>query len=100
MKNASFLKWLVGITVLTIVFVFFLRSFRYVGSVQRFSKGLESNWGGGLKRTVTLYDEHGKLLRQWYGKIDIADATDELDFIVEGRRIIIHGGIAVIEEEK
>ena len=70
------------------------------GSVQRFSKGVESNLTGGLKRTVTLYDHNGNVIKQWNGKIDISEATDETDFIVDGRRIIIHGGITTIEEEK
>jgi len=70
------------------------------GSTQRFSKGLESNLTGGLKRTVTLYDYSGNVIKQWNGKIDISEATDETDFIVDGRRIIIHGGITTIEEEK
>lgn len=68
------------------------------GSVRRFSKGVESNLTGGLERIVTLYDYNGNVVKQWHGKIDMSEATDETDFIVDGKRIIIHGGITVIEE--
>ena len=100
MRNDGFLKWLIIAIIALVLCVCTAKATEYVGSVKRFTKGMESNWGGGLKRTVTLYDNHGKVLRQWYGKIDISEATDEIDFIVEGRRIIIHGGITIVEEEK
>ena len=70
------------------------------GDMQRFSKGLESKLDGGLERTVTLYDYNGNAIRRWTGKIDMSDATDETDFLVNGRRIIIHGGISVVEEKE
>lgn len=100
MRNWNFLKWFTVITLCTILFICCLKAFEYVGSLKRFSKGVESNWGGGLKRTVTLYDYNGNILKQWYGKIDMSESERETDFIVEGRRVIIHGGIAVVEEEK
>lgn len=68
------------------------------GSVRRFSKGIESNFGGGLNRTVTLYDNNGSIIRQWTGKVDMSEATDETDMIINGKRVIIHGGITVVEE--
>lgn len=99
MRDHSFLKWFMVITIFTVLFICCMKAFEYVGSVKRFSKTMESNLGGGLPRIVTVYDEHGHLLRQWRGKIDIADDTSVLDFIYNGRRIIIQGGITVIEEE-
>jgi len=100
MRDSNFLKWLAGIVLFTILFICGLKAFEYVGSAKRFAKGVESNWGGGLKRIVTLYDNHGNTLKQWYGKIDISDSEHEIDFIIDGRRVIVHGGIVVVEEEK
>lgn len=68
------------------------------GSQQRGIKSFKSNVAGGLDRTVTVYDYNGKAIREWKGKIDMSDATNETDFIVDGKRVVIHGGITVIEE--
>ena len=69
------------------------------GTQERGLKNIKSNWTGGLNRTITVYDYNGKPIKTWEGKIDISDAKDETDFIVDGKRIIIHGGITVIEEK-
>lgn len=99
MHNHGF-RWF-AVSLVTVLFIVTCaKTFEYVGSVKRFSKGLESNWRGGLNRTVTLYDYNGKPLKQWTGKIDMSDATDEADFLVDDRRVIIHGGITVIEEDR
>ena len=100
MRNDGFLKWLIIAIIVLILCICTAKATEYVGSVKRFTKGMESNWSGGLKRVVTLYDYNGKILKQWYGKIDMSESEIETDFIVDGRRVIIHGGIAVIEEEK
>jgi len=100
MRDTNFLKWFTVIIISMLLFICCLKATEYIGSVKRFSKGMESNLGGGLKRIVTLYDYHGQVIKQWYGKIDISESTEEADFIVDGRRIIIHGGIVVVEEEK
>ena len=69
------------------------------GTVQRKSKSLKSNIMGGVQRTATLYDYSGNVIRKWTGKIDMSDSERETDFIVDGNRVIIHGGIAVIEDD-
>lgn len=69
------------------------------GSQQRKIKNIESNWTGGLDRTVTVYDYNGKPIKSWSGKIDIAKSENETDFIVNDKRIIVHGGITIIEEK-
>ena len=69
------------------------------GTQERGLKNIKSNWTGGLNRTITVYDYNGKPIKTWEGKIDISDAKDETDFIVDGKRIIIHGGITIIEEK-
>lgn len=69
------------------------------GSQKRGLKSFESNMAGGLNRTITLYDQTGKEIRHWTGKIDISDSPTETDFMIDGKRVIIHGGISVIEEK-
>lgn len=69
------------------------------GNQQRGIKSVKSNLTGGLNRTITLYDYNGKEIRKWEGKIDLSEAENETDFIVDGKRVLIHGGIAVIEEK-
>ena len=69
------------------------------GSQQRGIKSFKSNMVGGLDRTVTVYDYNGKPIKQWIGKIDIAESETETDFIVDGKKVVIHGGITIVEEK-
>ena len=69
------------------------------GNQQRGIKSVKSNLTGGLNRTITLYDYNGKEIRKWKGKIDLSEAENETDFIVNNKRVLIHGGITVIEEK-
>lgn len=69
------------------------------GTQERGIKNIKSNWTGGLNRTVTLYDYNGKPIRSWEGKIDMSESVHESDFIVNNKRVIIHGGIVVAEEK-
>lgn len=67
-------------------------------SCSREVKSLSSDWGGGLHRKVTLYDYGGEVLREWEGTFDVAENDQECWFDVDGRRVIIQGGIVVNEE--
>lgn len=69
------------------------------GSQQRGIKSFKSNMVGGLDRTVTVYDYNGKPIKQWTGKIDIAESETKTDFIVDGKKVVIHGGITIVEEK-
>lgn len=89
MRSAGFFKWLVITFIALMLCLCTAKAVEYVGSVKRFTQSMESNLGGGLPRIVTVYDEHGHLLRQWRGKIDVSDDTNVLDFIHNGCRIII-----------
>ena len=62
------------------------------GSQQRGIKSFKSNMVGGLDRTITVYDYNGKPIKQWIGKT-------ETDFIVDGKKVVIHGGITIVEEK-
>mgnify|MGYP001528321103 CR=1 FL=1 len=61
-------------------------------SWSRMGKSISSDMKGGLNRTVTLYDYNGEEIRHWSGKFDVY--FDDQN----GKRIIIHGGIIVNEE--
>lgn len=48
---------------------------------------------------VTLYDYNGEEIRHWSGKFDVSESENEVYFDDQnGKRIIIHGGIIVNEE--
>lgn len=67
-------------------------------SCSRSFKSMESNVGGGLERKVTLYSVTGEKIQSWEGKFDVSDSEDEVFFDLDGKRVIIHGGIVVNEE--
>ena len=68
-------------------------------TAQRTLKSVSSDFGGGLDRTVTVYDYNGNEIRSWTGKFDVSESENEVYFDDEnGKRIIIHGGIVINEE--
>ena len=68
-------------------------------SCSRGLKSIASDIDGGLNRTVTVYDYNGEEIKSWSGKFDISESTDEVYFDDQnGKRIIIHGGIVISEE--
>lgn len=68
-------------------------------SCSRSVKSMSSDIGGGLDRTVTLYDNTGKEIKSWHGKIDLESNDQEVFFDLNGKRVIIQGGIVVSEED-
>ena len=62
-------------------------------------KTVKSNWTGGLNRTVTVYDYNGGEIQSWTGKFDVTESEDEVYFDINGKRVIIHGGIVINEED-
>jgi len=52
-----------------------------------------------LNRTVTLYDYNGNVLDEWSGQFDVTNSETEVYFDLDGKRVIIHGGIVVNEEQ-
>ena len=61
-------------------------------------KSMESNWTGGLNRTVTVYDYNGNPIKSWTGHFDVSENTNEVWFDLDGKRVIITGGIIINEE--
>lgn len=67
-------------------------------SGQRAIKSQQSNLDGGLYRTVTVYGYSGEEIRSWTGKFDVTENDQETWFDIDGRRVIIQGGIIINEE--
>lgn len=67
-------------------------------SLDRMAKSIRSDTGGGLYRTVTVYDYRGNVLKTYSGKFDVSESENEVYFDLDGKRVIIHGGIVVDEE--
>ena len=61
-------------------------------------KSFGSDITGGLNRTVTVYSYDGDVLGQWSGKFDVSESENETFFDVNGKRVIIQGGIVINEE--
>ncbi|MBQ7220367.1 MAG: hypothetical protein IJS28_05245 [Synergistaceae bacterium] len=52
-----------------------------------------------LNRHVSVYDNNGKLLREYSGRLTrIRRGDNGIRFRADGRQIIIQGGITIIEE--
>lgn len=64
----------------------------------RSMKSISSNIGGGLDRTVTVYSNTGDKIKSWNGKFDVSSSETETYFDLNGKRVIIHGGIVIDEE--
>jgi len=84
------------ITILVCICIFAMSS---CGSCKRFIKDTTTNIKAGTERTATLYDYNGKVIKKWEGKIDMSESRTETYLLVGEKRIIIHGGIVVVEEK-
>lgn len=67
-------------------------------SFERDMKSMISDYSGGLNRTVSVYSYDGDLLRTYTGKFDVSDSSSETYFDLNGKRVIIQGGIVINEE--
>lgn len=84
--------------VLTLVLLF---GFTSCESCSRSMKSLKSDVGGGLNRTISVYDYSGKLIKSWTGKFDVAENPNKNQVYFDdqnGKRVIIDGGIIINEE--
>lgn len=67
-------------------------------STQREMKSTLSDLTGGLDRTLTVYDYNGQEIKSWTGKFDVSESENEVYFDLDGKHVIIHGGIVINEE--
>ena len=89
----------VGICVIVFVVLIGVVALLGTSTAQRTLKSVSSDFGGGLDRTVTVYDYNGNEIRSWTGKFDVSESENEVYFDNEnGKRVIIHGGIVINEE--
>lgn len=87
------------IVVLVAVVIAITLSMSGCASCSRNIKSMSSDFGGGLNRTVTVYDYNGETIKSWSGKFDVSENDNEIFFDDEnGKRVIIHGGIVICEE--
>ena len=69
------------------------------GSFNIYRKNLQADIDAGLNRTVTVYTSTGVPIKSWHGKIDLASNDNWINMLIDGnRRIIIKGGITIVEE--
>lgn len=90
-------NWLIAVAIIIgLAAIYLIHS----QSGQRALKSFSSNVGGGLNRTVTVYDYNGEVVKQWEGKFDIQEDNQEIYFDdQDGKRVIIQGGIVISEEK-
>lgn len=89
----------VGICVIVFIVIIGVVALLGTSTAQRTLKSVSSDFGGGLDRTVTVYDYNGNEIRSWTGKFDVSESENEVYFDNEdGKRVIIHGGIVINEE--
>lgn len=70
-------------------------------SWNRFKKSTVSDWGGGLNRTVSIYDATGNLLKQYTGKFDIDYTSERIMFDDENNKrhvIYFKNGTVFVDE--
>ena len=64
---------------------------------QHIFKTLKSNTEG-LEREISVYDYTGKRIECWRGKTTINTSHGDVDFILNGKRNVVRGGIVIIKE--
>ena len=52
----------------------------------------------GLPRRVVAYDYDGEILRSWEGTFDVTMEGQEVSLDIDGKQVVIQGGIVIIEE--
>lgn len=93
-------KKTVGIAVVFVMIFMVIIIVLNKASVQRALKSINSEYSGGLDRTVTVYDYDGNEITSYTGKIDVEDAETggKVKFDLDGKRTIIYGGIVIVQE--
>lgn len=97
-------KKVIGVIIFAIcVLLLSFVAYKAMGSerIRRSLKTLQSEYGGGLQRTVTVYDNNGKVLKEWEGKIDIEENSygNKVLFDLDGKRKTVYNAIVIVEEE-
>ena len=68
-------------------------------SWERTKKDWDSNYNGGLKRSISVYSYDGNLLKTYEGKCDIEENdSNKVLFDIDGKRVIIYNAVVIAEE--
>lgn len=94
-------KRIVAIAIIALLTIGIIICLTSCASWDRAGKSMQSEFGGGLNRTVTVYSNDGQVIKSWNGKIDLqtSDSNDKVLFDVNGKRVVIQGGTTIIEEK-
>lgn len=86
------------VSIISIICILMLSSCE---SWKRGVKSIQSDFSGGLERTLVLMDYQGDTIKTWTGKFDIRDdgSDNQIFFDLDGKRVWIQGGIVVSEEK-
>lgn len=91
--------WIIVGVILCFVTLFgMLAYYNLTESGKRAKKTEKSNLTGGISRTVTVYDYNGNQISSWTGTFDVTANEHETYFDIDGKRVVIHGGIVINEE--
>lgn len=69
-------------------------------SWERTKKDWNSEYNGGLERTISVYSYEGNLLKTYKGKCDIEEnESNKILFDINGKRVIIYNAVVIAEEK-
>lgn len=70
---------------------------------KRWKKDLQSEFDGGLQRTITIYNQDGEILKSYEGKMDIqSNEGNKIAFVMDSVKYIIYKGdfdTVIVEEQ-
>ena len=98
-KMTTFISLVIGVALCLCLFFGLHWYYNNTEAGQRAFKSQQSNLEGGLYRTVTVYGYSGEEIQSWSGKFDVTENDQETWFDIDGRRVIIQGGIVINEEQ-
>lgn len=88
----------IGVVLCLVTVPGFLFYYNGTEAGKRAVKTGKSNLSGGINRTVTVYDYNGNQIDSWTGTFDVTNSEYETYFDIDGKRVVIHGGIVINEE--
>lgn len=94
-KKINFLQVVfIGICIFMLIFSLSVCA----SSCSRIKKSFDSNMNGELEKVVVLYNNDGRVIKTWQGKIDLIESEEEIVFDLDGKRVMVHGGIVIVQE--
>lgn len=91
---------LIVAVVLIVLFLIVIGIFFFRSSTQRTIKDIQSEYTGGLNRTLNVYSYDGKKIASYEGKIDIAEnLSGTVKFQLKGKRYIYYNALVEVIEK-